>query len=246
VFGAVGLLIVLTALVVGRISSQGGSSSLDPTSSAAVVGMAARGTGGPTPSASVSGRAADPARPTRAAAPTKPATKPVATSSAAVTKAPATARSAPGTGAGTGAGTGGAATTTPFMAGVMLDPAAQVVALTNAERAKVGCPGLTVDARLAAAAQAHSLDMDVNSYFGHNTPSGLTPFQRMIADGYGFSVAAENIAAGQPTPSAVMAAWMQSPGHRANILNCALRQIGVGYAVGGTYGTYWTQDFGTP
>ena len=111
----------------------------------------------------------------------------------------------------------------------------QVVTLTNAERAKAGCGPLTVNATLTGVAQAHSQD-------------GRTPFDRMTAAGYRYSTAAENIAAGQRTPQDVMTAWMNSPGHRANILNCALKQIGVGYATGSSsqYGAYWTQDFGTP
>jgi uncharacterized protein YkwD len=88
--------------------------------------------------------------------------------------------------------------------------------------------------------------MATGGYFSHDSRDGRTPFQRIAAAGYTFSIAAENIAAGQRTPQDVTAGWMNSPGHRANILNCSLVHIGVGYAVGGTYGTYWTQDFGTP
>ncbi|WP_322754250.1 CAP domain-containing protein [Frankia sp. Cas3] len=126
------------------------------------------------------------------------------------------------------------------------DPASQVVALTNAERAKAGCAALTVDSRLTTAAQAHSDDMATHNYFSHTSQDGRTPFQRMAAAGYQFSIAAENIAAGQRTPTEVMVGWMNSSGHRENILNCSLKQIGVGYGTGGSYGTYWTQDFGTP
>jgi uncharacterized protein YkwD len=124
----------------------------------------------------------------------------------------------------------------------------QVVTLTNAERAKAGCGPLTVNATLTAVAQAHSQDMATNNYFEHNSQDGRTPFDRMTAAGYRYSTAAENIAAGQRTPQDVMTAWMNSPGHRANILNCALKQIGVGYATNSSsrYGVYWTQDFGTP
>jgi uncharacterized protein YkwD len=124
----------------------------------------------------------------------------------------------------------------------------QVVTLTNAERAKAGCGPLTVNATLTAVAQAHSQDMATNNYFDHNSQDGRTPFDRMTAAGYRYSTAAENIAAGQRTPQDVMTAWMNSAGHRANILNCALKQIGVGYATGSSsqYGVYWTQDFGTP
>lgn len=124
---------------------------------------------------------------------------------------------------------------------------AQVVTLTNAERAKVGCGALTVNAILTSAAQAHSADMAAHDYFDHNSQDGRSPFDRITAAGYRFSTAAENIAAGQRTPQAVMTSWMNSPGHKANILNCALHEIGVGYATGSssTYGVYWTQDFGT-
>jgi uncharacterized protein YkwD len=90
--------------------------------------------------------------------------------------------------------------------------------------------------------------MATNNYFSHNSQNGKTPFQRMTEAGYHWSMAAENIAAGQKTPQAVVTAWMNSQGHRENILNCGLKQIGVGYATSSTsrYGTYWTQDFGTP
>jgi uncharacterized protein YkwD len=122
-----------------------------------------------------------------------------------------------------------------------------VVTLTNAERAKVGCGALTVDATLTSVAQAHSADMAAHNYFDHNSQDGRSPFDRITAAGYKFSTAAENIAAGQRTPQDVMTGWMNSPGHKANILNCALHEIGVGYATSSssTYGAYWTQDFGT-
>jgi uncharacterized protein YkwD len=68
----------------------------------------------------------------------------------------------------------------------------------------------------------------------------------MTAAGYTYRMAAENIAAGHRSPADVVKGWMNSPGHRANILNCGFTQIGVGYATGGTHGTYWTQNFGTP
>jgi uncharacterized protein YkwD len=124
---------------------------------------------------------------------------------------------------------------------------AQVVTLTNAERAKVGCGALSVDATLTSVAQAHSADMAAHNYFDHNSQDGRSPFDRITAAGYRFGTAAENIAAGQRTPQDVMTSWMNSPGHKANILNCALHEIGVGYATSSssTYGAYWTQDFGT-
>lgn len=126
--------------------------------------------------------------------------------------------------------------------------AARVVTLTNSARATAGCPALTVDARLTGVAQAHSADMARYDYFSHTSRDGRTPFDRIRAAGYRYSMAAENIAAGQRTPEDVVRAWMNSPGHRANILNCGLRQIGVGYAVNtaSIYQVYWTQNFGTP
>lgn len=123
------------------------------------------------------------------------------------------------------------------------DYARQVVKLVNKQRADAGCQPLRTDSRLAAAAAEHSEDMAVRDYFDHNTPDGVTPWTRIEDEGYD-QPSAENIAAGQPTPDAVVAAWMNSPGHRDNILNCASHAIGVGFYRGGSYGYYWTQDFG--
>ncbi|GAA1981609.1 hypothetical protein GCM10009817_23550 [Terrabacter lapilli] len=120
----------------------------------------------------------------------------------------------------------------------------QVVQLVNAQRARVGCRALVTDARLSRAAQAHSVDMARRGYFSHTSLDGRTFVQRIRAQGYTGSRLGENIAAGQPTAKAVMDAWMKSPGHRANILNCRYTAIGVGAAVGGPYRYYWTQDFG--
>ncbi|WP_391531004.1 CAP domain-containing protein [Candidatus Frankia nodulisporulans] len=121
-----------------------------------------------------------------------------------------------------------------------------VVILTNQQRALVGCPALVADPALALVAQAHSVDMATANYLAHNSGNGATPFQRISAAGIAYVIAAENIAAGQPTPDAVVRAWMASPGHRANILNCSLRRIGVGFAGGGSSGACWTQDFIAP
>jgi uncharacterized protein YkwD len=124
--------------------------------------------------------------------------------------------------------------------------ASQVVTLTNAQRTAHGCKALTVNSILTSVAYAHSKDMAVRNYFSHNTPEGVSPFTRMTKAGYSWQMAAENIAAGYPTPKAVVDGWMNSPGHRANILNCKLKEIGVGYYAGGSYRYYWTEDFGTP
>jgi uncharacterized protein YkwD len=117
-----------------------------------------------------------------------------------------------------------------------------VAQLTNRERTKAGCGPLRVDARLRTAARRHSADMAARDYFSHDSPSGSSFVDRIKAAGY-LSPGAENIAKGYPTAAAVVAGWMKSPGHRANILNCDLRAIGVGahFAAGGAW---WTQDFG--
>ncbi|HSA48659.1 MAG TPA: CAP domain-containing protein [Yinghuangia sp.] len=122
----------------------------------------------------------------------------------------------------------------------------EVIALTNAERARHGLGPLTAEPRLTQAAQAHSADMAARDYFDHSSPDGRQPADRVRAAGYDYSRVAENIAAGQTTPAEVVEGWMNSPGHRANILTPELTQIGIGLAHGGTYTTYWTQVFGTP
>lgn len=121
----------------------------------------------------------------------------------------------------------------------------QVFALTNTQRIAAGCPALVWNVTLASVARAHSADMVANNYFDHNDQAGLTPAQRVLAAGYSYTLTAENIAAGQPTAQDVLTSWMNSAGHKANIVNCDLHELGVGFATGGSYGTYWTQDFGT-
>ena len=123
---------------------------------------------------------------------------------------------------------------------------AQVLQLVNKERASAGCGALRSNAVLVGVARAHSKDMAVHGYFDHNSQDGRTPFDRMRAAGYRGNLMGENIAAGQPTPSAVMNAWMRSAGHRANILNCGFTALGVGvYRLASSpFRVYWTQDFG--
>lgn len=116
----------------------------------------------------------------------------------------------------------------------------QVFELVNEQRAANGCAALTDDPRLDSAAQAHSDDMAANHYFDHTTPAGVTFDQREKAAGYP-SPGGENIAQGQTSAQQVMTDWLNSPGHRANILNCRFTAIGVGLD---TDGWYWTQDFG--
>jgi uncharacterized protein YkwD len=125
-------------------------------------------------------------------------------------------------------------------------PADEVVAETNTQRRRHGLDPLTVDARLGAAAQLHTADMLRRSFFSHQNPDGEQVWDRARTVGYPYRKVAENIAAGQRTAAEVVAGWMDSPGHRRNILDGELTQIGVGHVIGGSYGVLWTQVFGTP
>jgi uncharacterized protein YkwD len=105
---------------------------------------------------------------------------------------------------------------------------------------------LRPDAKLAKLAAAHSSDMAAHNYFSHESRNGDSPFDRMADAGYRYSSAGENIAAGYRTPSSVVKAWLKSPGHCRNIMKRSYTELGVGFASGGYYGSYWTQDFGNP
>lgn len=117
-----------------------------------------------------------------------------------------------------------------------------MLALVNQERAKVGCSPVTTSAPLTALAQDFSEDMAARDFFGHTDPDGATPWDRASAAGVQ-GLGGENIARGQADAQAVMDAWMNSEGHRANILNCDYKTLGVGVHLG-SGGPWWTQDFG--
>ncbi|MGW2638189.1 CAP domain-containing protein [Streptomyces sp. NPDC001348] len=134
-----------------------------------------------------------------------------------------------------------AAPSTPKATATASGAVARVVELVNAERAKVGCPALTPNATLTKVAQAHSADMAAHQNMSHTGSDGSSPGDRLTSAGYAWSAYGENVAYGYSTPEQVMAGWMASPGHRANILNCSFKEIGVGLA---QPGSYWTQDFG--
>lgn len=119
----------------------------------------------------------------------------------------------------------------------------QVIDLTNQERAKNGLPALKENWQLSRVARYKSRDMRDRGYFSHTSPTYGSPFTMMRDFNVNYRRAAENIAAGQRTPQEVVNGWMNSAGHRKNILDPNLRQIGVGYAKGGSYGHYWTQMF---
>jgi uncharacterized YkwD family protein/spore coat assembly protein SafA len=119
----------------------------------------------------------------------------------------------------------------------------QVIQLTNQERAKNGLKPLAADWQLSRIARYKSADMRDKNYFSHTSPTYGSPFTMMKNFGVNYRSAAENIAAGQRTPNEVVQSWMNSPGHRKNILSPAYTHTGVGHATGGNYGHYWTQMF---
>ncbi|MGP3991693.1 sigma-70 family RNA polymerase sigma factor [Streptomyces sp. 3N207] len=131
-------------------------------------------------------------------------------------------------------------TPTPTTADPADAPAEQVLALVNKERAKAGCRSLKLDDRLTRAAQLHSEDMSAKNYFDHTSQDGRSFSDRAMAQGYK-SPGGENIARGQNSPEDVMAAWMKSEGHRANILNCDVTTMGLGLVEDDRT---WTQLFG--
>ncbi|WP_107958469.1 CAP domain-containing protein, partial [Heyndrickxia sporothermodurans] len=116
----------------------------------------------------------------------------------------------------------------------------QVVDLTNKERAINGLPALKIDTELSKVARTKSNDMAKNKYFDHTSPTYGSPFDMMKKFGISYRSAGENIAMGQRSPEEVVNAWMNSEGHRANILNKNYTHIGVGYVENGNY---WTQEF---
>lgn len=121
---------------------------------------------------------------------------------------------------------------------------ARVVTLTNRRRARAGCRPVRVDVRLREAARAHSTAMAQAGRMAHTLPGEPGLVRRMTQAGYtGWRRLAENLAAGFVTPAGAVRAWLASPGHRRNILDCRMREIGVGVVVEGTQ-LWWTQDFG--
>lgn len=149
-----------------------------------------------------------------------------------------------GSDSGGGGGGGGGHSATSAEA----DLAQQVLTLVNQERSTQSLAPMTWHTGCAQVAFEHSWDMDARDFFSHTNPDGKSPFDRMQAAGISYSGAAENIAAGYGSAAAVMNGWMNSPGHRANILSPTLTEIGIGVRQGSTgqYGMYWTQVFRRP
>lgn len=118
--------------------------------------------------------------------------------------------------------------------------ATKVLELVNAERAKQGLNALQLDASVSKVAQTKAQDMSSNNYFSHTSPTYGSPFDMLKQFGVSYSSAGENIAQGYTTPEAVVQGWMNSAGHRANILNAKFTHMGIGYS---TSGNYWAQMF---
>ncbi|MFI0924314.1 sigma-70 family RNA polymerase sigma factor [Streptomyces sp. NPDC021012] len=194
--------------------------------SATASPSATRSPATPSPTASTSAhRTPGPSRPTPATSRTSPPPRPTRTT--APKAAPTPTRTQATTGSGSGSGS----------------TAQQVIGLVNQERAKAGCGPLTEHPLLTKAAQGHSDDMAARDFFDHTNPDGDGPGERITAAGYAWASYGENIAKGQTTAAQVMDSWMNSPGHRANILNCGFKEIGIGLHTSG--GPYWTQAFGS-
>lgn len=122
--------------------------------------------------------------------------------------------------------------------------AEQILALVNHERTSRGLQPLQLEARLNAAAQKHTTEQAALGDIYHVSSNGTGPGDRIKATGYTFSSWGENVAAGQISPEAVMAAWMGSPGHCRNILNPGFTELGVGFLeTSNSYRTWWTQKF---
>jgi uncharacterized protein YkwD len=127
---------------------------------------------------------------------------------------------------------------------------AEVIVLTNAHRRAImgeECPNLLYNPALTVAAERHAADMARRNYLSHTSRSGATPWRRISWTGYRAVRAAENIAAGYGSPEDVVRGWLESPSHRRNILDCNLREVGVGFAQNPhtRFVNFWVQDFGT-
>ncbi|MBL7253466.1 CAP domain-containing protein [Paractinoplanes lichenicola] len=134
----------------------------------------------------------------------------------------------------------------PAPGGGSSDTVSEVIRLVNVERKAAGCGNLTGESRLHRAAQKHSDRQAAQDSMSHQLPGEASMGDRVTAEGYRWGGVAENVAAGYGSPAAVMDGWMNSPGHKANILNCGYKNIGVGVAKSGKGTLYWTQNFASP
>ncbi|MFD7878123.1 CAP domain-containing protein [Streptomyces sp. NPDC059766] len=251
---ALGTVAVATGVVPGLENYRlgGGTSGSDnvqaadsPSNSATEQGGTS-GTAAERDDSTAAGRGSQRASASAAATPAAPAApKPSATPSTTPSKAPT---ADPGTAETTPSQEPTTATKPPKQSSSAVTVSAEaqaeaeVLKLVNEERAKVGCSALTASGSLTQLAEAFSEDMAQRNFFDHTDPDGATPWDRAAKAGIS-SLGGENIARGQTDAEAVMEAWMNSPGHRANILNCDFNTLGVGVHFG-EGGPWWTQDFG--
>ena len=189
------------------------------------------------PTAQPVATAAPTAKPVATAKPTaKPTAQPVAT--AKPTAAPTAVPTAKPTAQPTAA-----PTAKPQDNGQFSKEQQEVLELVNKYRRQNGLSEVVLDKNLSTVAYMHSKDMAQNNFFSHTNLKGESPFDRIKNFGISYRAAGENIAAGQRTPEEVMNSWMNSDGHRANILTKNYNKMGVGIYYGGSYGVYWTQNF---
>ncbi|MFB6825661.1 CAP domain-containing protein [Streptomyces virginiae] len=237
----------------GRASAGTGSGSASPKPSASAAPPASAS---PSPSASPSA-SASPSVPPSSAPPSSAAPAPTSKAPSAEAPSPKAPRTSPAAPVAPVAPTAPAPTTSrapaptpsksatptprPPLDGHSAEEAA-VVELVNQERALAGCGPVRANPPLATLAGAFSLDMATRGFFSHEDPEGNTPWDRATKAGIA-GLGGENIARGQGDAEAVMKAWMNSPDHKANILNCEFRTLGVGVHVAAG-GPWWTQDFG--
>lgn len=266
---AVGAVAVASGLLPGGDNYVGGGSAADQVRSEAAPDLltqsgattapadresasatASRGTErGEGPKKSGSPEAGKPsASPSRTTGPTKQSEKGTPGKQASASKAPAAGATKSSAAAPSSAPAAPRASTSAPAAPRTKTPAAgtsaqaAVLSLVNQERAKVGCSPVTASSSLASLAQNFSDDMAARGFFDHTDPDGRTPWDRASKAGVD-GLGGENIARGQADAQAVMDAWMNSDGHRANILNCDYKTLGVGVHFG-SGGPWWTQDFG--
>ena len=205
-------------------AEQGGTSgSAESREDSTSTSRGADRTVAPAPSPSTSSATATPTKEPSKKPETTPSEKPETTPTRAATKAPEE-------------------TSAPVTVSAETQAAAEVLKLVNQERAKVGCSALSANSALSDLAEDFSDAMAKKGFFDHTDPSGATPWDRAAKAGI-TDLGGENIARGQTDAAAVMKAWMNSPGHKANILNCDFKTLGVGVHLG-SGGPWWTQDFG--
>ncbi|MFG2008304.1 CAP domain-containing protein [Micromonospora sp. NPDC048868] len=239
--GAAAAATLVVSLGVGAVALTGDGPATDPTAVDDTIAAAPVLPGGE----SAPGDALAPPTPsgTPSTAPTTARPTPSATKSTRPTPAPSRTTAPSRRSAERSTAPAGGDTKAPVSSGSG-SQASQVVALVNAERAKAGCGAVSVDDKLTTAAQRHSQDQADHRNMSHTGSDGSNVGTRLDRVGYSWRTYGENVAWNQKTPAAVMDAWMNSSGHRANILNCAFTEIGVGVA--SSNGPYWTQVFAAP